>query len=86
MFSLVVESLFALLDGREPAVDATRVQQVLRVVDDEIRGEAADAIVRFVRDVSKSKRKAREPRSSSARRRRSSVMSGRWSGCWRPRA
>ena len=56
VFSLVVESLFALLDGREPAVDATRVQQMLRVVDDEIRGEAAEAIVRFVRDVSKSKR------------------------------
>ena len=57
VFSLVVESLFALLDDREPAVDAARVQQVLRLVDDEIRGEAADAIVRFVRDVSKFRRR-----------------------------
>ena len=55
MFSLVVESLFALLENREPAVDAARVQQALRTVDDEIRIEAADAVVRFVRDVSKFK-------------------------------
>ncbi len=53
VFSLVVESLFALLENREPAVDAARVQQVLRTVDDEIRGEAADTVVRFVREVSR---------------------------------
>ena len=55
VFSLVVESLFAKLDNREPAVDAGQVQQVLRLVDGEIRSEAADTVVRFVRDVSRAK-------------------------------
>ena len=55
VFSLVVDSMFALLDGEEPAVDVARVQQVLRIVDEEIRSDAADAVVRFVRDVSEAR-------------------------------
>lgn len=55
VFSLVVDSLFAFLYKREPAVEAIRVQQVLRLVEDEIRGDAADTIVKFVRDVSRAK-------------------------------
>lgn len=55
VFSVVVDSMFALLDGEKPAVDAARVQQVLRIVEEDIRSDAADAVVRFVRDVSKAR-------------------------------
>ena len=48
-FSLVIESLHALREGREPAVKQGRVQQMIRSLDDEVRAECAEAITRFVR-------------------------------------
>lgn len=52
VFSLVVECLYAFKDGREPAVPYPRIQQTIRSLDDEVRAYGADAIQRFVRDVS----------------------------------
>lgn len=52
VFSLVIESMHAFRDGRDPAVPNQRIQQMLRVVDDEVRASAANAIQRFVRDLS----------------------------------
>ena len=52
VFSIVVESLHAFLEGREPAVPNSRVQQMLRTLDDEVRASAASAIQQFVRDLS----------------------------------
>jgi hypothetical protein len=52
VFSLVVESLHAFREGRAPAVPNLRVQQMLRVLDDEVRANAANAIQQFVRDLS----------------------------------
>lgn len=46
--SLVLDSLDALLAGEHPAVDAALVQQVLRIVEDEIGGDAAEAVERFL--------------------------------------
>ena len=53
VFSLVVESLHAFRESREPSVPNARVQQMLRSVDDEIRSEAADTIRQFVAEMSK---------------------------------
>jgi hypothetical protein len=52
VFSLVVECLHALRERRDPAVPYTRVQQMIRMLDDEVRAHASDAIGRFVRDLS----------------------------------
>jgi len=52
VFSLVVESLHAFREGRAPAVPNPRIQQMLRTLDDEVRGSAANAIQQFVRDLS----------------------------------
>ena len=52
VFSLVVESLYAFKDSHEPAVPHARMQQMLRSIDDEVRAYGADAIRRFVGDVS----------------------------------
>lgn len=54
VFSLVVESLHAYIDKRDPTVPRHRITQMLRSVEDEIRVFAAEAIQRFVRDVSAS--------------------------------
>jgi hypothetical protein len=54
IFSLVFESLHAFLENRSPAV---RIQQMIRSLDDEDRAYAADAIQRFVRDVSHNREK-----------------------------
>ncbi len=51
-FSLVIESLHALREGREPAVEKGSVQQMIRSLDDEVRAECAEAITRFVRKLS----------------------------------
>jgi hypothetical protein len=48
VFSLVIESLWALQENREPAVPYARVQQTIRSLDDEVRAYGADAIHRFV--------------------------------------
>lgn len=52
VLSLVVECLHALKDGREPAVPYSRVQQMLRSLEDEVRAHAADTIRRFIEGVS----------------------------------
>lgn len=52
VFSLVIESLHALREGRQPAVPNQRVQQMLRTLDDEVRSSAANTIQVFVRDLS----------------------------------
>ena len=51
-FSLVIESLHALREGREPAVEEGNVSQMIRSLDDEVRTYCAEAITRFVRDLS----------------------------------
>ena len=53
VFSLVVESLHAFREGREPAVANLHIQQMLRSLDDEVRATAANVIIKFVRDLSK---------------------------------
>ena len=58
-FSLVIESLHALRQGRESAVKQGRVQQMIRSLDDEVRTYCAEAITRFVRDLSEAS--AQEP-------------------------
>lgn len=50
-FSLVVECLYALTSVYTPAVSYSRVQQMLRSVDDETRAHAADAVTKFVSEV-----------------------------------
>ncbi len=53
LFSLIVECLHALLKQRAPAVPYSRVQQTIRSVEDEVRSHGAEAIGRFVHDISK---------------------------------
>lgn len=55
VFSLVVECLHAYREKRNPVVDIIRVQQTIRSLDDEVRAYAAEAIRRFLRDVSRSR-------------------------------
>jgi hypothetical protein len=52
VFSLVIESLHAFRERRNPAVPNPRIQQMLRTLDDEVRASAANAIQQFVRDLS----------------------------------
>ena len=52
VFNLVIESLHAFNEGREPAVPNPRIQQMLRTLDDEVRASAANAIHQFVRELS----------------------------------
>lgn len=52
LFSLVVECLHALNDGRSPAISFDKVGQTIRSVDDEVRSHGAGAIKRFIRDLS----------------------------------
>jgi hypothetical protein len=52
VFSLIVECLHAFLEQREPAVPFPRVQQMIRSLDDEVRAHGAQAIQRFVHDLS----------------------------------
>jgi hypothetical protein len=52
-FSIVIESLHAFREGRPSAVPNPQIQQMLRTVDDEVRASAANAIQRFVRDLSR---------------------------------
>jgi len=51
VFKVVVDCLHAFKDKRGPAVSQTQVLQMIRTLDDEVRAEAAEAIVRFVQDV-----------------------------------
>jgi hypothetical protein len=50
VFSVVLDQLFSFLKNRDPAVLAPNVQQMLRLVSDEVRAFAADVIKRFVED------------------------------------
>ena len=50
VFSLVVESLAAFYEKRPSALPDADLQQVLRSADDEVRIQAAETIVQFVRD------------------------------------
>jgi hypothetical protein len=52
VFSLVIESLHAFREERNPAVPNARILQMLRSLDDEVRAHAAEAVQRFVRDLS----------------------------------
>jgi hypothetical protein len=54
VFSLVIECLHAFREQREPAVSYTRIQQMIRSLDDEVRAFGAEAVQRFVRDLSAS--------------------------------
>jgi hypothetical protein len=51
-FSLVVEALHAFREKRDPAVPNSRLQQMLRTLDDEVRAHAANAVQQFVHDLS----------------------------------
>ena len=51
-WSVVLESLYAFREGREPVVPNSHVQQMLRSVDAEVRARAAEGVQRFVRDLS----------------------------------
>jgi hypothetical protein len=53
VFSLVVDALHAFRASRAPAVPNSRVQQMLRTLDDEVRASAANAVQQFVRELSK---------------------------------
>lgn len=52
VFSLVIESLHAFREDRQPAVPNQRIQQMLRTLDDEVRASAANTIQQFVRELS----------------------------------
>lgn len=58
IFSLVIESLHAFLEDRNPVV---QIQKMIRSLDDEDRAYAADAIQIFVRDVSHSRKNVNIP-------------------------
>ena len=60
-FSLVIESLYALREGREPAVKQDSIQQMIRSLDDEVRAECAGAITRFISDLSKQSDQVSDP-------------------------
>ncbi|MGJ4728181.1 hypothetical protein [Luteimonas sp. SDU101] len=51
--SLVLESLHAFREGREPVVANAKIQQTLRAVDDEVRASAAQTVQRFLSWMSK---------------------------------
>jgi hypothetical protein len=52
VFSVVIDALHSLRNQGEPAVDFAATQQMIRALDDELRAYAANAIQRFVHDVS----------------------------------
>jgi hypothetical protein len=60
VFSLVIESLYAFHENRDPEVARASIQQMLRSLEDEVRAYGAEAVQRFVRDVSAQKREGKE--------------------------
>lgn len=60
VFSLIIECLHAFLDQRQPAVPYASIQQMIRSLDDEVRAYGAQAVQRFVRDVSAQRNEAPE--------------------------
>nr|VFJ65726.1 MAG: NAD-dependent protein deacetylase, SIR2 family [Candidatus Kentron sp. FW] len=61
VFSLIIESLHAFREDRNPAIPHTRVTQMIRLLDDEVRAYGANTIQYFVRDVSKPNGKNETP-------------------------
>lgn len=61
VFSLVVESLYAFHENRDPVVSRASIQQMLRSLEDEVRAYGAEAVQRFVRDVSAQRIAGKEP-------------------------
>jgi hypothetical protein len=51
-FRVVIECLHAFKNRRDPAVPIAHIQQMIRLLDDEVRVYAAEAVQRFVQDVS----------------------------------
>ncbi len=60
-FSLVIESLHALREGRDPAVAQGRVQQMIRSQDEEGRSYLVEAIISFVSDLSEANEREPNP-------------------------
>jgi hypothetical protein len=54
VFSLILECLHAFREQREPVVPYARIQQMIRLLDDEVRAYGAGAVQRFVHDISAS--------------------------------
>jgi hypothetical protein len=52
VFRLIVECLYALRETREPVVPHSRIQQMIRSLDDEVRAHGAAALHRFVSELS----------------------------------
>ena len=66
-FSLVVESLHALRERRDPAVSSSSIQQMLRSADDEVRAVAAGVVEQFVKEMSERPRdKGESPTAATA--------------------
>lgn len=60
-WSIVIESLHAFLDKREPALPHAGIQQMIRSLSEEVRANAAEAVQRFVRDLSAKRTTGRIP-------------------------
>ena len=58
---LVRESLHALREGQEPAIEKGSVQQMIRLLDDEVRTYCAEAITRFVSELSEASTQESDP-------------------------
>lgn len=65
-FRVVVESLHAFREGRDPRVTPAELQRMIRDLDEEIRASAADALQRFLRDVAAEGQLTREVLFSSS--------------------
>ena len=52
VFGLVIETLYAFRDQREPAVSNARILQMLASSDDEVRAAAANAVQQFIQQLS----------------------------------
>ena len=60
-FSIVIEALHALNSDRPPAVPISKVQQMIRLLDNEVRPHAANAVQRYVYDLSVSSSNIGDP-------------------------
>ena len=61
VFSLVLDSLRSFQEGRPPAVPGTRIQQMLRSLDDEVRAFGAGTVQRFVEATSSGEQASQAP-------------------------
>lgn len=55
VFKIVIDCLYAYKDARDPFVSHDQIEQMLRSLDEEVRAYGANAVQRFVRDLSKPK-------------------------------